>query len=75
MAEPLPLLAIAYFVAVILGIYHVQQQDLDRLSREIEEILRRINSGHSSASRNWDDIGSREKCKRKATGTPAGLRM
>jgi hypothetical protein len=45
MGELVALLAMVYFVAVILGIYHVQQQDIDRLSRQIGEIIARGNSG------------------------------
>jgi hypothetical protein len=45
MEEFVALLAMVYFVAVILGIYHVQQKDIDRLSRQIGEIIARSNPG------------------------------
>lgn len=31
------LLTFIYFVAVILAVYHLQQQQLDRIQRQIEE--------------------------------------
>ena len=41
MPELLPILEMIYFVVVILVIYHLHQQDLDRLTRQVDEILAR----------------------------------
>lgn len=40
-------LAIIYFVAIILVLYQLQQQELDRIQRQIEELALRNKSGES----------------------------
>ena len=40
-------LAIIYFVAIILVLYHLQQQELDRIQRQIEELALRNKFGES----------------------------
>jgi hypothetical protein len=36
MGDLLSLLTIIYFVAIILAVYHLQQQELDRIQRQID---------------------------------------
>lgn len=37
MGDLLSLITIIYFVAIILAVYHLQQQELDRIQRQIDE--------------------------------------
>ena len=37
MGDILSLITTIYFVAVILAVYHLQQQELDRMQRQIDE--------------------------------------
>ena len=36
MGDILSLITIIYFVAIILAVYHLQQQELDRIQRQID---------------------------------------
>ncbi len=36
MGDLLSLITIIYFVAIILAVYHLQQQELDRIQRQID---------------------------------------
>ena len=42
MGDLLSLITIIYFVAIILAVYHLQQQELDRIQRQIDENIRLI---------------------------------
>ena len=37
MGDLLSLITIIYFVAIIFAVYHLQQQELDRIQRQIDE--------------------------------------
>ena len=42
MGDLLSLITIIYFVAIIFAVYHLQQQELDRIQRQIDENIRLI---------------------------------
>jgi hypothetical protein len=53
MGDLLSLITIIYFVAIILAVYHLQQQELDRIQRQIDKNNRLVDecSGAFTSSR------------------------
>jgi hypothetical protein len=41
------LIAVIYFVTVMMVVYHLQQKDLDRIQRQIDEMSSRAKFGES----------------------------
>lgn len=47
MGNPLSVLTVIYFVTVMMVVYHLQQKDLDRIQRQIDEMPSRAKFGES----------------------------